>query len=299
MSVAAQAPAAVSPAEMRGNWARQGADSLAAALRIISDLTAQEIGLLVGMLRERIGLRPDVAALEVGGRVVTGFTGTGKILLDLAAGETATLAEGVKEVLGLPASLGALVDLVPRAVGTLVEMEKRVLDAVADQTRDVVESYAEGKPFLVIDRATTMARHAIEGFIETQKTFLDEVAEQVTIATEGGKETKAARRARSAALIELSRESIAKFIEAQKQVADLAFEQLGGDSHPRPKPAPRTSIAELTRKSVQNFTDAQKSLLDLALRPIATEPEAPSKPRAAARRGAKPRKRAAAAEVEE
>jgi hypothetical protein len=299
MSTAAQASAAFSPAEVRGSWARQGADSLAAALRIISDLTAQEIALLVGMLRERVGLRPDVAALKAASRVVTGFTGTGKILLDLAAGETATVTEGLKEVLGLRPSLAALVDLVPRGVGTLVEMEKRVLDAVADQTRDVVESYAEGKPFMATERVATMARRAIEGFIETQKTFLDEVAEQVTIATEGGKETKAARRERSKALIEMSRESIAKFIEAQKQVADLAFEQIAGDSHPRPKAAPRTSVAELTRKSVRNFTEAQKSLLDLALRPIAKQPEeAPRKPRTAARRGVKPRKRAAAADAD-
>jgi len=285
--------------EVRASWARQGADSLAAALRIISDLTAQELALLIGMVRERIGLRPDIAALEAGNRVVKGFTGTGKILLDLAAGETVTFAEGVKDVLGLPASLGALVDLLPRSVGTLVDMEKRVLDAVADQTRDIVESYADGKPFMVADRTATIARHSIEGFIETQKAFLDEIAEQVTIATEGGKETKAVRRARTAALIEMSRESIAKFIDAQKQVAELVFEQVSGNGHPRPKVAPHTTIAELTRKSVQNFTTAQKSLLDLALQPIAKPSEPAPKPHAAAPRRARPRKRAAAAEVEE
>ncbi len=127
-------------------------------------------------------------------------------------------------------------------------------------------------------RAMAMVRQNFENFIETQKAFLDQVAEQVTVATETGKEPKPNKKDRSKALIQLSREGVEKFIDAQKQLLDMTMDRLEADSKPaRLKPTPRTSLAELTRKSVQNFTTAQKSLLDLALRPRLDE-RTPEKP---------------------
>jgi hypothetical protein len=110
------------------------------------------------------------------------------------------------------------------------------------------------------------------------------VAEQVTIATEAPKESRKAYKNRSKALIELSREGVGKFIEAQKQLLDLAVERAEEKTPSRGKPAPRTSLAELTRKSVSNFTTAQKSLLDLALKRMPI----PREEAAGARRRRKP-----------
>ena len=287
MSAAAAARIRV-PEELK-NWTRQGVDSLAAVLKIVSDLTAQEVALVVGMLRERVDFPPFASGAEAAGRVVTGATGVGKIMLDLVAGETAVAVEGVKEALRLPASVGALADLVPRGVGTVIDMHKRVLDALAEQSADIVESYTEAKPSIATAKLAKRTREVFEDFIETQKTFLDEVTEQVTLATEAPKESKAARKDRSKVLIELARDGVTKFIEAQKQSLDLAIEQAnGGSAHA--KTAPRTSVAELTRKSVENFTAAQKSLLDLALKPASAASKASK--RAPARRKAAPRKRA-------
>lgn len=274
MSAAAQAPAGLSmPIGLR-NFARQGSESLAAAAKIISDLTAQEVSLVVGIMRERISFRPSPATAERAGRVVTGFTDAGKILLDLAANESAIMADGVKQVMGLRPSIAALVDLVPRGIGTMIDMHKRVLDALAEQTQEIVDSYAEGKPLMVRTRITNNVRNAVDGFIDTQKMFLDQVAEQVTLASEAPKESKPTRKDQSKALIELSRLGVEKYIEAQKQILDIAVERAEAeDTHPRAKAVARTSLAELTRKSVQNFTTAQKSLLDLALNRVPAEEE--------------------------
>jgi hypothetical protein len=78
---------------------------------------------------------------------------------------------------------------------------------------------------------------------------------------------------------------VEKFIDAQKQVLDLAVEKLEPKVRERAKAAPHTSLAQLTQKSVQNFTTAQKSLLDLAIKPIQeSKTAAEATPRKAARR---------------
>ena len=291
---AAPATARIPGPEDVRNWARQGVDSLAAVLKIVSDLTAQEVALVVGMLRERVNFPPFTSTAEAADRMVTGVNGVGKILLDLVAGETAIVVDGMKEALRLHPSVAAMADLVPRGVGTMIDMHKRVLDSLADETRDVIQAYTERNPSLAIDKLAARTRETFEDFIETQKTFLDQVTEQVTIATETPKESKAARRDRSKVLIELARDGVAKFIDAQKQALDLAIEQAeanGGHAHA--KAVAHTSVAELTRKSVENFTAAQKSLLDLALKPVNEASEAPKA--GAARRKPRPRKRAARA----
>lgn len=284
------------PADVR-DWARQGVDSLAAVLKIVSDLTAQEVALVVGMLRERVNFPPFGSTAEAADRMVTGVTGVGKVLLDLVAGETVIVVDGMKEALRLPPNVAALADLVPRGLGTMIDMHKRVLDALAEQTRDIVEAYTERKPSLATAKLAKRTRETFEDFIETQKTFLDQVTEQVTIATEAPKESKAARRDRSKVLIELARDGVAKFIETQKQALDLAIEQTEANgNHAHAKAVAHTSVAELTRKSVENFTAAQKSLLDLALKPVKVS-KAPKA--SAARRKPSPRKRAARAAAAE
>jgi len=291
---AAAAPARLSAlAGLSQNWARQGAESAAAALKIISDLTAQEVALLIGMLRERVNRKALASTVEAYGRVVVGTADAGKIMLDLAAGETAVVAEGVKDVLQLGPSFAALVDFIPRGVGTLVDMQKSLLETISEQTTEATKAYADGRPWVNPLGAARAVRDGIEQFILTQKMLLDQVAEQVTIATAGG-QAKPYRKSRASAAIDATREGVEKFIEAQKAVLELVVERAQAEeSRARVKPAPSTSFAELTRKSVQNFTDAQKSLLDLALRPLPASSKT-EKPRPAARRKPKEAKKRAA-----
>ena len=289
MSAAAQAPIKL---------AQQGADSLAAALKIISDLTAQQVALVVGMVRERVSFKAIAPIAETASGVVGGFTDAGKILLDLAAGENELLVNSLKEAIRMRASFGALVDLVPLGLTAMFEMNKSVLDTIAKQSREAAESLTEGNPLAAYPKMAKTAREGIESFIETQKTFLDQVAEQVSIATSGGA-SKASHRDRSKILIELAREGVDKFVEAQKQVTGVMIDQMEAVAHgPHTKAVPQRSLSELTRKSVQNFTTAQKSLLDLALKPMPAAPKA-EKSRAprAARPQAKRRKKPAAAEA--
>lgn len=288
---------AAAAARAPAGWARQGAESLAAALKIVSDLTAQEIALVVGMVRERVSLRPAPGMVETAGRVVTGLTGTGKILLDLAAGETGVIVEGIKDGLRLRPSMAALADMVPRGLGVFIDMHKEFLDAIGEQTEELVAAYGDDEPFNAASRMARMTRERLESFIEAQKKFLDVVTEQVNVATETGKATRVpAAPDRMKVMTELAREGVGKFIEAQRQVLDLAVEQMEASTKTRAKEPPKTSLAELTRRSVENFTSAQKTLLDLVARPVVGAEQ--ERPKAAAPRRARPRKRAAAAKAE-
>ena len=285
MSAAAQAQ----PWGGLSESARQGAEGLASAMKIISDLTAMQLSLLVGMLRERVTPRPVAKLVQGAGRAITGFTDAGKILLDLAADESEIATEALKSALPLPAGIQAMADILPRGMATLVQMHKQWLDEVTEQTRDLVEWYTDGKPLQPTARLAKAARAGMVSFIEAQKQFLDVVAEQVTVATEGGKPSKAAGRDRSKALTGLARDGVAKFVAAQEKVFELAIERMAsGGPATNPKPAPRSSLADVTRQSVQNFTKAQKSLLDLVLSQLQAAPEkADGRPRA--RRAAKRR----------
>ena len=200
-------------------------------------------------------------------------TAAGKILLDLAAGETALVEDWAKEGLRLPAS-GVVTDVDRRRVAAFIDMQKRLLDEAAEQTHAVAESYREGKVGLVGGSVAELARRAIERFVDTEKKFLDLAAHEVVAANEGGEEGRTAARKQLKNLTQLSREGVEKYIDVQKKLLDFAIDQLeftGEATLERieaVRKEVRTSWRELTIKSVWNFMVAQKSLMDLAAKPL-------------------------------
>lgn len=271
-------------ANRSANVARRGVDSLSAAVKIVSDLTAEELSMVIGMVRERVNFRPVASVIGFGGRAVTGVVEADKILLDLAAQETAVVVEVVKEGLRLRPAFAAIADLVPKGVETYVEVGKHFLGETAEEAEKFVDSYTEGKPLKVGETARKFARQQVEFFVDAQKKFLDQVNEKVAIATEDG--GAPAERNHPRTMIQLTRDGIDKLIDAEKKILHVAIEHMEGPKGRERKAPPRTSLAELTQKSVQNFTDAQKSLLDLALRPEKETAEEPRKARKAPRRPA-------------
>ena len=121
-----------------------------------------------------------------------------------------------------------------------------------------------------------LARRGIEGFVETEKKFLDLAAQEVAAASTGGKEGRRAARNQLKILTQLAREGVEKYIDVQKKLLDLAIDQLeftGEATRERieaMRQEVRTSWRELTAKSVWNFMVAQKSLMDLAAKPLNT-----------------------------
>src|SRR5271167_409409 len=289
---------AFSPVSQVAGWARQGIESFVAAQKILLDFTAQQNALVMGMVRERLSeprLRPDLAIAKIADKGVENITAAGKILLDFAAGEAALVADGVKEGLRLPAAARAVTDVVRHRVDAFIHLQKRLLDAAAKPTHQVAESYRQGKGWMAGASVAELARRAIEDFVETEKKFLNLVAQEVTAATKGGKNGNPPARDRFKVLTQLARESVEKYVDAQKKLVDLAIEQMestgkaAGERLDVVRKEALASWGELTEKSVKNLVAAQKSLMDLAGKPVKAATEETRKtPRARPRHKKQP-----------
>ncbi|MGB9334863.1 MAG: hypothetical protein WCB14_07640 [Candidatus Acidiferrales bacterium] len=270
-----KATRAAPPASLLVGWARQGMGSFMAAQRILLDLAAQENAMLLGMAREQFGkdgIRPAAKLVEMADTGVKNFTAAGKILLDLAAGETEMMVEGVKEVLPLPASAGVVADVVKHRVETLIGLQKELLDAAEEQTRAVAKSVRDGDGMHAMTHAAELARRGMEGFVESEKKFLDLAAHVVTTAAKGSKGNGKAPRDRMKVLTEMVKEGAEKYMGAQKKLLEMTLEQLetmGKAEHKKMEPKAGKSVwADLTEKSVKNVVTAEKSLLELAMKPV-------------------------------
>lgn len=229
--------------------------------------------------------QPAVKAVQFADKGVENITAAGKILLDLAAGETALMTEGVKDAFPLPPAAGSVVNVIRHRVDTLVDMEKHLLDAVAEQTHAAAESYEAGNGLKAAAEFAEVARRGIVDFVDTEKKFLDLAAEEVTAAGKAEKNGRKTTRERSKVLTDLAKEGVEKYIDAQKKLLNLAIHEMEAATKPAHEPAAedRTSLAELTEKSVKNFVTAQKSLMDLAIKPIRAASPTETKPRVARR----------------
>jgi hypothetical protein len=247
-----------------------------AAQRILLNLAAQENTLLIGVAREQFGkrgFRPGAALAGMADDGVKNFTAAGKILLDLAAGETALMVEAMKEGLRLPVAAGVVADVARHRAEMLIGLQKHMLEAAAEETHAGAESYRGGKELQAGTRVTEFARRGLEGFVESEKKFLDLAAKEVTEAIKENKRSAKPPRERMKVLTEMTRDGAEKYLEAQKKLVDLAIEEMEkigkgkGDHKEVARKAVPALLRELTEKSVHNLVTAEKSLLDLAMKP--------------------------------
>jgi hypothetical protein len=289
-----KAPRAAPPSNPLTDWARQGFASFMAAQRILLDLAAQENALLIGMAREQFGkggFRPGATLAGIADDGVKNVAAAGKILLDLAAGETALVVEGMKEGLPLPVAAGVVADVARHRAETLIGLQKQMLDAAAEQTHAVAEAYREGEKLQAGARVAEFARRGLEGFVESEKKFLDLAAKEVSEAIKDTKRSAKAPREPMKVLTEVARDGAEKYMEAQKKLVDLAIEQMEkiGKGKGERKEAGRKAapglLGELTEKSVHNLVTAEKSLLELAMNRGKGKEQAHHKPAARARGG--------------
>jgi len=178
--------------------------------------------------------------------------------------------EGVKEGLRLPAPAAAMAEVVRHRVGTFVEMQKNLLDATADQAHAVAKSLREGEQPLSALHFVELARRGFEGFVESEKKFLELASQEVSAATKGEKRASKAPKERLEVLTNVAREGAEKYVETQKKLIDLTIEQLeetakaSREHREGARKEALSSWGELTEKSVHNFVAAEKSLLELA-----------------------------------
>jgi hypothetical protein len=155
-------------------------------------------------------------------------------------------------------------------------MQQKFLDLAVEQGDTVVQSAMDGSPTAAVAGLAAGAQRGLKVFVDTQRRFLDMVAQQVS-APPASKGRKAAKPARRKKLSELAKDGIDAFVAAEKQLLDLASAQIAATVEAaRPKPAEAsTSLGEIARRGVVNLVTAQKALLDVAAKPFLPPPPAP------------------------
>jgi hypothetical protein len=113
----------------------------------------------------------------------------------------------------------------------------------------------------------------MDTFVQSQKKFLDVVAQETSKMTAG--KTEAARHVKKTELSKLAREATNSFIDAQKKLLDVVGQQMNVNLKMATKtmemlsPTRLLPMANLTGEGVRSFVDAEKSLIESMIKPRA------------------------------
>jgi len=113
-----------------------------------------------------------------------------------------------------------------KGVERAAELQKKSLDAAVQQNAEVIASYKKG-PHAVptLPNVVELAGKAFEGFIEAQKSVIDQVVQQTAALVESAKETSSSAQKVAETFTKTIQQSIERTAEAQKKALDLAVEQ--------------------------------------------------------------------------
>jgi hypothetical protein len=222
-------------------------------------------------------------------RGIESFVAAQKIVLDLAAQESALLFGMVRENLGKPGLRpGAmLTGLADKGVKNFTTAEKILLDFAVGETALVMDGVKEGLRLPVsAGAAAEVLRHRMETLVGMQKRLLDVAAEETHAMAESfqeGEDVKAGAR-----VAELARRGVEAFVESEKKFLDLAAHEVSAATNggkPSAKPRERMEVlTKMAREGAEKYVVAQKKLLDLAIEQLEAVSEAKDGRKAAARK---------------
>lgn len=257
-------------------WAEQGVQSIFATQRILLDLAMRQNENVMRALREQLSdpdYCPAAIISEAAGDGITNFIAGQKLLLELGKQQHEILMEGIKERVGGWPAAQAMTSLLQRSVETFIHMQQEFLNIAGKGTHEWVEAAKEGKPY-EYEHMVTMAREGLENFMKTQKRFLDVISEEAAKSKgKGGEEPM--RKMKKTEMAELAKQATESFIEAQKNLIDLAGKQMNANVKHASKaanllrPFPFVPFAEMTREGVKSYVDAQKALMNTVVKPTA------------------------------
>ncbi len=270
-------------------WTQQGIDSFLATQRILADfMTRKNTGALKS-LREGMSdpeHSPAAILTEIAVEGTANLTEAQRVLLNLAEQENGIVMDGVLQRVGGSATAATLVSRVRRSIDEMIEMQQELLTIASKQVQERLEKAKSGK---MPDPATLLdgARDAMENFVKTQKKLLDIIIEEPP-KHKGGKDDDKQK----ATLSSLAREAAGSLIDAQKNLLDLAGQQVNVNLQAASKMAEMVNLVRLTPlptitgEGVKSFVEAEKAVLDTIIKPEGRKaaPKAKARPKRAAKR---------------
>ena len=275
-------------------WSQQGIDSFMATQRILADFVTRKSNSALKSLREGITdpeNSPSAILTEIAVEGTSNLTEAQRVLLNLVEQENGIVMGGVTQRMGGSAVAASIAGRLRRGIDTLVEMQQDFLTIASKQVQDRLEKTKAGN---VPDAACLLdgTRDAMENFVKAQKKLLDVIVEEPP-------KPKTKPEAKKTAFAGMAREAAGSLIDAQKNLLDLAGQQVNVTLQAASRMAEMVNLARLTPlptitgEGVKSFVEAEKAVLDTIIKPGNGHKPAPKKAKRPARR--RPAAQAAAA----
>jgi hypothetical protein len=198
---------------------------------------------------------------------VDSFFATQRILLDLAMRQNAGVMNMLRDRLAdskhSPAAV--VTEMTGEGISNFLEAQQVLLDLAQRQNhimmQGVKERIGDSAPAAAM---ANVLRRTVDTFIDMQQDFLKLATKQTHSWVESAKSGKPYTGDR---FVDLAREGMEKFVQAQKRFLDVIEEETGrvtGKHHETAKKMKKTEIAHLAKEATDSFLDAQKKLFAVA-----------------------------------
>jgi hypothetical protein len=197
---------------------------------------------------------------------VESFFATQRILVDVAMRQNTMALKSLQEAFSDPehSPVAILTELAVEGTSSFMEAQRILLNLVQQENALAMNAVKERVSGSTRAMAMTdMLRRSIDTFLGMQHEFLKTTSKQTTAWLEDLRHGKGYQATR---LVDLAREGMDAFVEAQKRFLDVIAQETGKIASGKPEHAEKlkkTEMSKLAREAVESFIAAQKKLLDV------------------------------------
>jgi hypothetical protein len=202
---------------------------------------------------------------------VENFFATQRILVDLAMRQNGTVIDVLREKLTAPDFRPVTVakEFAGEGLANFIEGQK-LLVGLAQRENEILATGIKERVggFAVTDALVNTIHRSIDTFVELQLEYLKSAGRHVhgrLAAVKAGEEYE------GDTVVELAREGLENFVQAQKKFLHVVAEETSALTGGKPAPVGKSKKTELTvlaQEAADSFIDAQKKLMDVAARQI-------------------------------
>ena len=202
---------------------------------------------------------------------VENFFATQRILVDLAMRQNGTVIDVLREKLTAPdfRPVAVAKEFAGEGLVNFIEAQK-LLFALAQRENEILATGVKERMggFAVTDALVNTMHRSIDTFVEMQLEYLKSASKHVHGRLAA---VKAGEAYEGDTVVELAREGLENFVQAQKKFLHVVSEEtsnLTGGKEATMGKVKKTELTELAKEAADSFIDAQKKLMDVAARQI-------------------------------
>ena len=202
---------------------------------------------------------------------VENFFATQRILVDLAMRQNGTVIDVLREKLTAPdfRPVAVAKEFAGEGLANFIEGQKLLL-GLAERENEILATGMKERVggFAVTDALMNAIHRSIDTFVEMQLEYLKSASKHVHGRLAA---VKAGEVYEGDTAVELAREGLETFVEAQKKFLHVVSEEMStltGGKEVVVSKAKKTELTELARQAADSFIDVQKKLMDVAARQV-------------------------------